>query len=272
MQPGDDPDLSEPRYSRSLGRGLAILGLFTQARPVMGVTEIANLLGLTPATTHRYVTTLLELGYLERNRSRKYQLSLRVLELGRAALGSTPLPEHARPVLEQLRTTGYTASLGVLDGADVLLIGRAASTRRGSRLIPDTAIGARLPAHCTSMGKVLLATLPDETWRSRLGDSPLAKHGPGTITSKRRLEPQLNSVRQQGYATNDQELWPEVLAVAVPVLDEYGEVTAALSLTAHRSMASLPTLIDAGAPPLVNGASRLSERLGHRAPDLTAAG
>jgi len=270
MQPGDDPGLSDPRYVRSLGRGLAILGLFTAARPVLGVAEIANLLGLTPATTHRYVTTLLELGYLERNRSRKYQLSLRVLDLGRAALGATPLPVYARPVLEQLRTTGYTASLGVLDGADVLLIGRAASTRRGSRLIPNSAIGTRLPAHCTSMGKVLLATLPDETWRSRLGDSRLVKHGPGTITSKSRFDVQLRNVRECGYATSDQELWPEVLAVAVPVLDEYGEVTAALSLTAHRSMTSLPTLIDGGAQPLTNGASRLAERLGYRAPDLAA--
>ena len=220
MQQGDggDPDLSTSRCCRSLGRGLAVLRLFTPARPVLGVAEIANLLGLTPATAHRYVTTLSELGYLERNRSRKYQLSLRVLDLGRPVLGATP-PVHARPVLEQFRTTGYTASLGVLDGADVLLLGRAASTRRGSHLIPNSAIGTRLPTHCTSMGKVLLATLPDETWRSRLGDSRLEKHGPGTITSKSRFDLQLRNVRKRGYATSNQELWPEVLAVAVPVLD-----------------------------------------------------
>jgi IclR family transcriptional regulator, pca regulon regulatory protein len=220
IRPGDDLELSEPRYVRSLGRAVAILGLLTATRPVLGVAEIASLLGLTWATTHRYVTTLLELGHLERNRSRKYQLSLRVLDLGGAALGATPLPAHARPVLEQLCTTGYTASL--LHGVDVPLIGQAASTRRGSRLSPNSAIGTRLPAHCTSRGKVLLATPPDETWRSRLGDSRLVKHAPGTITSKSRIDLQLRNVRKRGYATSDQELWPEVLTVAVSVLDEYG--------------------------------------------------
>ncbi len=187
--------------------------------------------------------------------------------------GDDRLSVHARTALEQLRTTGYTASLGVLDGAGVLLIGRAASTRRGSRLIPNSAIGTRLPAHCTSMGKVLLVTLPEETWRSRLGDSRLVKHGPGTITSKSGFDLQLGNVRKRGHATSDQELWPERLAVAVPVLDEYGEVTTALSLAAqHRSMTSMPTLIDGGAQPLTTGASRLAERLGYRVTDLTTAG
>jgi DNA-binding Xre family transcriptional regulator len=107
---GGDRDLSTPRCCRSLGRGLAVLSLFTTARPVLGLPEIEDLLGLTedllgltPATTHRDVTTLLELGHLERNRSRKYQLSLRVLDLARAALGATRLPVHVITALLMAR-------------------------------------------------------------------------------------------------------------------------------------------------------------------------
>ena len=111
------PSLREPRYSQSLERGLAILGCFTPSRPVLGIADIADELGMSRSTTHRYVITLVALGYLEQGASRKYRLGLRVTDLGMSALNSTGLREHARPYLEELRQrTSYTASLGVLDG------------------------------------------------------------------------------------------------------------------------------------------------------------
>src|SRR5271166_1897699 len=127
------PDLREPRYSQSLERGLAILTCFTPERPVLGIADIADDLGMTRSTTHRYVTTLTALGYLEQGASRKYRLGIRVTDLGMSAMSSTGLREHARPYLEELRQhTHYTVSLAVLDGPEILYVDRL--PRRQSRI------------------------------------------------------------------------------------------------------------------------------------------
>src|SRR5271157_5160609 len=161
------PSLREPRYSQSLERGLAILGCFTPKRPVLGIADIADELGMSRSTTHRYVITLVALGYLEQGASRKYRLGLRVTDLGMSALNSTGLREHAHPYLEELgQRTSYTTGLGVLDGLDVLLVNRAPSLRRGPRDVDlDLHAGSRVPAYCTALGKLLLANLPDAEQR-----------------------------------------------------------------------------------------------------------
>src|SRR5271165_7681058 len=143
------PSLREPRYSQSLERGLAILGCFTPSRPVLGIADIADELGMSRSTTHRYVITLVALGYLEQGASRKYRLGLRVTDLGMSALNSTGLREHARPDLEELRQrTSYTANLAVLDGPDILIINRARSFRRGQDVDFGVHAGSRLPSYC----------------------------------------------------------------------------------------------------------------------------
>src|SRR5271154_6779952 len=148
------PSLREPRYSQSLERGLAILGCFTPKRPVLGIADIADELGMSRSTTHRYVITLVALGYLEQGASRKYRLGLRVTDLGMSALNSTGLREHAHPYLEELRQrTSYTACIGVLDATDVLFVERLRSVRRGRGKIDlDLHTGSRVPAYCTAVG------------------------------------------------------------------------------------------------------------------------
>src|ERR1035438_2838762 len=111
------PSLREPRYSQSLERGLAILSCFTPSRPVQGIADIADQLGMSRSTTHRYVITLVALGYLDQGASRKYRLGLKVTDLGLSAINSTGLREHARPHLEELRQrTSYSTCISVLDG------------------------------------------------------------------------------------------------------------------------------------------------------------
>src|SRR6476660_10304921 len=198
------PSLREPRYSQSLERGLAILSCFTPKRPVLGIADIADELGMSRSTTHRYVITLLALGYLEQGASRKYRLGLRVTDLGMSALNSTGLREHARPYLEELRQrTSYTAALTVLDGTEVLYIDLVRSFRRnqsGTKL--DQSPGSRLPAYCTAMGKLLLATMPESEQRDLLASTKPGKRGPNTITSKRALREELEQVRDAGFAVN----------------------------------------------------------------------
>src|SRR6476660_2564707 len=130
------PSLREPRYSQSLERGLAILRCFTAARPVLGIADIADELGMSRSTTHRYVITLVALGYLEQGAGRKYRLGLRVTDLGMSALNSTGLRDHARPYLEALRQrTSSPVTLSVLDGPEILYVDRARSFRRGQNKI-----------------------------------------------------------------------------------------------------------------------------------------
>jgi IclR family pca regulon transcriptional regulator len=263
------PSLREPRFSQSLERGLAILGCFTPQHPVLGIADMAEDLGMSRSTTHRYVITLVALGYLEQGASRKYRLGLRVTDLGMSALNSTGLREHAHLYLEQLRQqTSYTTSLSVLDGIDVLFVDRVRSLRRAQTMI-DAGLhpGSRLPAHCTSMGKLLLANLPAAEQRELIAQMKLTKRGPNTITSKRALRDELDHIALADVAVADEELATGLYAIAAPVRNEAREVVAAVNLVAHSSMISLEDLVDALSPHLIATADRISARLGYRRDD-----
>ena len=263
------PRLHEPRFSQSLERGLAILGCFTPQRPILGIADIADDLGMSRSTTHRYVITLVALGYLEQGASRKYRLGLRVTDLGMSALNATGLREHAHPYLEQLsQQTSYTTSLSVLDGTDVLLVDRVRSLRRAQSTV-DAGLhpGSRLPAYCTSMGKLLLASLPKPEQRELIAQIKLTKRGPNTITSKRALRDELDHIALAGLAVDDEELAAELYAIAAPVRSEAREVVAVVNLAAHSNMISLEDLVDALSPHLIAAADRISARLGYRRDD-----
>jgi IclR family transcriptional regulator, pca regulon regulatory protein len=262
------PSLREPRYSQSLERGLAILGCFTPERPVLGIADIADDLGMSRSTTHRYVITLVALGYLEQGASRKYRLGLRVTDLGMAALNSTGLREHAHPYLEELRQRStYTTSLGVLDGSDVLYVDRVSSYRRGKTADPNLHTGSRVPAYCTAAGKLLLANLPEPEQKDLLASMKLARRAPNTITSKKALREELEQIQSAGFAVNDQESVRELHAIAAPIRNEAREVVAAVNLAAPATVISLEEMVDALGPHLVATADRISARLGYRRDD-----
>ncbi len=268
------PTLNEPRFSQSLERGLAILSCFTPERPVLGIADLADELGMSRSTTHRYVITLARLGYLEQGARRKYSLALRVTELGISAMNATGLYEHAHLYLEELRArTGFTVSVAVLDGPEILLVNRLRGGRRGQRLIDlDLAPGSRLPVHCTATGKLLLANLPDQLQRELLVELELTKRAPNTIRSKTALRDELHRVREEGLAVAREELAPGLYAIAGPIRASTGEVTAAAAMTAHSSMISLEELVDALGPHLISTADRISARLGYRRDDERVGG
>jgi IclR family transcriptional regulator, pca regulon regulatory protein len=269
------PSLREPRYSQSLERGLAILACFTPDRPVLGIAEIADSLGMSRSTTHRYAITLVALGYLEQDASRKYRLGLHVTDLGMSALNSTSLREHAQPYLDELRRrTGYTINVAMLDGPEIVYIARSRSQRRAQQRIDlGLALGSRLPVYCTSMGKLLLAYLPDRERRELLSEIRLERRTPNTITSRRLLQIELDRIREDGFAVNDEELTSGLHSIAAPIRTDSREVVAAANMAAHSSMISLQDLIDHLGPHLIATADRISARLGYRRDDeLAAAG
>lgn len=266
--PWSIPSLREPRYSQSLERGLAILGCFTPSRPVLGIADIADDLGMSRSTTHRYVITLVALGYLEQGASRKYRLGLRVTDLGMSALNSTGLREHARPYLEELRQrTSYTTSLAVLDGTDVLYVDRARSFRRGqNRIDLDLQPGSRLPAYCTAMGKMLLANLPDAEQRDIIKELKITKQGPNTIRSKKALQEEVSRVLDEGFASSDEEI-SDSIAIAAPIRNEARDTVAVIGISTTSSHVTLKELADALTLHLLVTADQISARLGYRRDD-----
>jgi IclR family pca regulon transcriptional regulator len=263
------PTLREPRYSQSLERGLAILSCFTPKRPVLGIADIADELGMSRSTTHRYVITLLALGYLEQGASRKYRLGLRVADLGMSALNSTSLREHGHPYLEELRQRSrYTVSLAVLEGTEMLLLDHLASFRRGQNpAFMTVRAGSRLPSHCTAMGKLLLANLPEPDRNELIASIRLVRSGPNTITSKKALREELDEVLEANFAVDDEELAKDLYSIAAPVRDAARDTVAAVGMEAPSSMISLGEFVDALGPHLITAADRISARLGYRRAD-----
>lgn len=258
------PTLGERRYSRTLEGGLAILGCFTPERALLGATEVAELLGMSVGTAHRLILTLAEEGYLERAASSKYRLTLRATELGMASINETGLCRHARPYLEELaQRSGYTVALGILDGPEVLLVNQVHSSRRGQRERgQDVRAGSRLPAYCTSLGKVLLAHLAADRRSSLISEMEMEKHGETTITNEPVLEAVLELVRDGGLGLNDEEWVAGACAIAAPVRDDSGDVIAAVSVLALDEAIELQELVDLCGDALETTAERISTRLG----------
>jgi IclR family pca regulon transcriptional regulator len=254
-------------HSQSLERGLSILSSFKSARPLLGVSELAREIGLSRSTTHRYVATLAALGYLEQDQlTRRYRLGPRVLDLGFSAINSMELREISVPHLQRLSDeTGHTVNMAILDGADVVYVERCRSSRQGQREIDlNLHVGSRLPAYCTSLGKVLLAYLSDEERDAVLEGVELTQRGPNTLTSRRTLENELEQVRRRGLAVNNEELAFGLRSIAAPVRGHSGEAAAAINLAVHRSWVSIEDLVKRFGPPLKRTAADISARVGHR--------
>lgn len=262
--------LGAPRYSQSLERGLAILSCFSSERPVRGIAEIADELGMSRSTTHRYVVTLLALNYLEQGAGRKYRLGVRVADLGMSALASTELREQAGPYLRQLRQqTSHTVALSVLDATELLYLDRVPSPRRGARGAGRAlAAGSRVPAHCTAAGKLLLAAASQQEQRRAIASIGVTGLGPNAITAKSRLRRTLADLRDAGVVLSDEELSPERYEIAAPIRYEGGCVFAALSLEAEGPGAISPQhMLAALSPQLLSTALAISARLGCRSRD-----
>lgn len=230
-----------PRYLvNALAQGLALLERF-DGRRGLTLMELARGLGWTKTTTFRYLATLVALGYLDLDgESRRYRPTVKVLRLGAAYLASLSLPELALPHLEKLSERfGESVNLAVLDEAEVVYVARAGSKRI---LSTNLGVGSRLPAHCTSMGKVLLAWLDETRQRQVMGEMTFTRFTPKTVTSPARLREALRVVRRRGYAINDQEMDLGLRSCAAPVFDRSGAAVAALNISVSSARATLDEL------------------------------
>lgn len=215
------------------------------------------------ATVHRYVRTLEHLGYLSQEEAtRRYRLAARVVDLGFATLNSMSLREIAAPDLKELSAKfGQTVNLAVIDDLEIIYVDRVVAPMA---LNLELHVGSRLPAYCTSMGKVLLAFLPSDDLAERVERVEFVRRGPNAIRSRRALLQQLREVRERGFAVNDEELDFGLRSIAAPIRTESGDVVAAINLAVHASRFTLSRLISNHAPAVVASARVISRKLGYQ--------
>ena len=263
----EDGGGTPPRGShhvQSLARGLSVIRAFDADRPQLTLSEVAERTGLTRAAARRFLLTLADLGYVSTDGAR-FRLTPRVLELGYAYLSSLTLPELAEPHLERLSAqVRESSSVAVLDEDHVVYVARVATSRIMAVTIT---VGTRLPAHATSMGRVLLADLDDDELLARLGEGPLTTYTERTIDDVATLRQELERVRHQGYALVDQELETGLRSLAAPITDREGRVLAAVNVSAHASRSSLEQLRDELAPAVQATAASISSDLGALGPE-----
>lgn len=219
------------RYNiEALTRGLETLSLFSAERPSLSLSQIVELLQLNKSTTYRVLSTLESAGYLEQDKvTRHYRPGLKVLQLGFSAIHTLELRQIARPYLEQLsQEVGETVSLAVLDEFRTIYVDRI---RNQTIVGVVLGVGSSLPAHCTALGKVLLAGLPLDELRRLLESHELNAYTPKTLTRKKHLLTELARVRAQGYAIGDEELASALRAAAAPVRDFSNRTIAAVNVT-----------------------------------------
>ena len=246
---------------RAVERALQILSAFDAEHPELGVSDIAELMGLHKATTHRIMMTLLNYGYLERTADgEKYRLGLKLAAAGLRVVQRLDFRHEALPYMRQLTEKfGENCDLGVYDQGEVFGV----EVLPGNQAVMIAArIGFRLPMHCSASGKVFLAFLPDAE-RDRLLRQPLEAHTANTITSVPELRRQLAEVQKQGYAVDNAELEAQIRAVAVPVRNRDGEIIAAMSIPGPASRMT-PERIAEIAQELLEAAAAVSARMGWR--------
>src|SRR5690349_17772785 len=209
----------EPHHVQSLRRGLTVIRAFDANHSELTLSEVARICDLTRAAARRFLLTLVDLGYV-RTDGRLFSLTPRVLELGYAFLSSLSLPEVAEPHLEHLVAEVHeSSSLSVLDGDDIVYVARVPTSRIMTVAIN---VGTRFPAYATSMGRVLLASLPEHELQPYLDRVRLDRLSARTITSEDKLRGELARVRRQGWAMVDQELEQGLRSVAAPIHDRGG--------------------------------------------------
>ena len=242
----------------SLGKGLAVVECFDHARPRLSIAEVAKLTGLERATARRFLLTLSKLGYADYD-GKFFSLTPRVLRLGYAYLASTPLPALLQRVLEPLSAElDESVSGSTLDGSEIVYVARASHRRVMSISI---SVGSRLPAYCSSMGRVLLAALPPEQAKVRLLAVARAKLTQRTTTRVDALVAELARIREQGYAIIDQELEAGLISIAVPVIDSGGKAVAAINCGSHSSRLTVAALKTVVLPKLLAAQEQLRAML-----------
>jgi IclR family pca regulon transcriptional regulator len=245
-------------YVQSFARGLQVIGCFSAEAPEQTLTEVAGRSGLTRAGARRILLTLQTLGYVTSD-GRLFRLSPRILDLGFAYLSSMPIWNLAEPAMQGLASrVGESCSAAVLEGSDIIYVMRVPTHKIMSI---GLGVGSRLPAYCTSMGRMLLADLDDEQALGVIEGSPrraLTRH---TLTDPQDLLARVRQARKQGWCLVNQELEEGLVSLAAPLRDRGGRTVAALNISGQVNRTSARQMQDTMLPALRQAADTISALL-----------
>ena len=253
-------DLPPPndQFVQSFARGLSVIRAFGPKARDMTLTEVADRTGLTRAGARRILLTLQHLGYVAAN-ERKFYLTPRILDLGYSYLSSMKLWDFAEPAMEDLVDKVHeSCSVSVLDGTEIVYVLRV-PTRKIMTI--NLSIGSRLPAYCTSMGRVLLGDLDDATLNEVLAQSDLKAYTKSTVTNSTRLQKIIAEDRKKGWSLINQELEEGLCSIAVPLIDFSGRVIAAMNIGGNVTRTSEADLVKKVLPELQAAANRINTAL-----------
>lgn len=250
-------------FVNSVGKADQIIDAF-KLRDELSITELSEMLGYYPSAIHRFVTTLEYLGYVERNpENGKYRLGLKFLELGYLVFDRMDLRQRVRPVLKDLAgISGETANLAIFDGRveGIVFIDQIESPRD---ITMRLRVGRQAQLHATALGKVILAHLPDDKIQEILQTARFPKLTENTITDPEELRQQLNVIRQNGFAVDDQEAVEGAKCIAAPVRDHTGQIVAAVSVSALANRINSDNMRDT-VELVMKSARKASRHLGYR--------
>ncbi|MCD6082551.1 IclR family transcriptional regulator [Candidatus Aerophobetes bacterium] len=221
----------QPNYPiKVMDKSLSVMELLLRNASPMSITEISEKLGIYPSVVHRILDTLRYWGYVEQDPiTQKYQLGLKVVELGMAKLRQMDLVKEATPYLKELvNRCDETVHLGVLEDGQVLYLAKEEPSQT-VRMV--SYVGRRAPVHCTALGKVLLAHLSKKERKNILKKRGLPRFTENTITDEKALEEELQKVKEQGFALDRQEHEKDIRCIACPIRNHQGKVIAAISIS-----------------------------------------
>lgn len=231
----DFPTVTAGTQVKSVAKALMILNVLAEHQREMSLGDIAKKMQLAKSTAYGLLATLRDFGYIEQSPlDGKYRLGIRLFEVGNIVANSWDVRQVAAPFIQNLvEGLGETVHLVVLDKGEVLYIDKRESTKLSLRIVSQ--VGTRLPTHCTGVGKVFLANLPINEVKRIIATKGLARYTKNTITDFSRLEEEMNLIRQQGYAMDNEEIMESLRCVAVPLRDHTGKVCAAISVSGPSS-------------------------------------
>jgi IclR family transcriptional regulator, pca regulon regulatory protein len=245
----------DKEFMATLAKGLALLGSFDKQRPAMTLSEAAKVTGFSRATARRILRTLAELGYVVQS-GREFSLSSGILKLGFAYLATQNWIEQAAPLMRQLSEEFHeSCSAAILEGAEIVYVARFPARRIMSVTL---AVGTRLPAFHTSLGRIQLGFLDDAELWCRLRSLRIEAFTPSTITDVQALYERVRQDHVQGFAIVDEELERGLRSIAVPVVDRAGEPIAGLNISTHSTRTTRNEMRDRFLPRLRAVAEQIS--------------
>lgn len=258
----DPKSLATPRpgdsYVQSFARGLEVIRSFSADAPQQTLSEVAARAGFTRAGARRILLTLQSLGYVETD-GRHFRLTARILDLGFAYLSSMPIWNLAEPMMEDLvEQVRESSSAAVLEGLDIVYVLRV-PTHKIMRT--NLGVGSRLPAFWTSMGRVLLAALPEAELQARLAGLPRTRHTAHTALADASLLARIGEARAQGWCLVNQELEEGLISIAAPLVDRAGRTVAALNVSGQANRTSEAQMREEMLPALLAAARAIGQRM-----------